>query len=203
MQHSRFAGGLGAAVFVGLLSMAGCTQPPVPEDHFYRLSAAAPAARLANPKLAGTLEMDQFAAEGLIGGRAIVYAERERPTELKEYYYHRWVEPPNAMVRDQVATYLRAAGVANHVVTPKIRVDVDYEVIGKINRLEMINSTPRTAAMEIEVGLRRIKDRKLLLFRTYRKDVAARGDSIAAAVDAFNAALTEICAQFVADIERM
>lgn len=199
----RFAGGLGAALVVGLVVIAGCTQPPVPEDHFYRLSVGAPQARLAKPKLAGTLEMDQFVAEGLIGGRALVYAERARPGELKEFYYHRWVEPPNAMVRDQVAAYLRAAGVADHVVTPKIRVDVDYEIVGKINRLELINSKPRASVVEIEIGLRRVKDRKLLLFNTYRREVEARGESVAAAVDAFNAALTEIGAQFVADVERM
>lgn len=203
MQQGRFTGGLVAAFVVGLAAVAGCSQPPVPEDHFYRLSVAAPAVRLPKPKLAGTLEMDQFVAEGLIGGRALVYAERDTPTQLKEFYYHRWVEPPNAMMRDQVAGYLRAAGVADNVITPKLRVDVDYEAVGKINRFEMINSKPRSSSVEIEIGIRRVKDRKLLLFNTYRKDVEARGDSVAAAVDAFNAALTDISAQLVADIERM
>lgn len=40
-------------IFIVAALVAGCSQPPVPQDHFYRLEVAPPAGALASPRLPG------------------------------------------------------------------------------------------------------------------------------------------------------
>ena len=183
-----------------LLVLGACAQPEVPTDRFYRLDVALPETRLAKPALAGTLEVDRFVADGLTAGRPIVYSESGRPREVLEYHYHFWTEPPTIMLRDQLVTYLRAAKVADIVVTPKHRVEPDYELSGKIKRLEQIKGTPPRAVVELELALKRSADGQILLLDTYRIEAEAKSGTVGAAVDALNSALGLIYARFTNDI---
>lgn len=183
-----------------LLVLGACAQPEVPTDRFYRLDVAAPETRLAKPPLAGTLEVSRFIADGLTAGRPIVYSESGRPREVLEYHYHFWTEPPTIMLRDQLVTYLRAANVASTVVTPEHRVEPDYELSGKIKRLEQVKGTPPGAVVELELALKRSADGQILLLDTYRIEAEARTGSVVAAVDALNSALGLIYTRFTNDI---
>ncbi len=180
--------------------LATCAQPPLPQDHFYRLSVGAPDTPLAEPRFKGTLEVGRFAADGLTAGRPLVYGLSERPYELQEYHYHFWTEPPPTMLRDQLVDYLRAAGVTTTVVTPEMRVEPDYVLAGRIKRLETITGSPTRAVVELELGLRRTGDDELLFLGTYGVEAEARANTVAAAVAAVNEALTEIYAKFTADV---
>lgn len=180
--------------------VAGCAQPEIPQDHFYRLQVALPKTPGNTPALDGTIEIDRLIAEGLTAGRPIVYSDKRRPNELQEYHYHFWADPPAVMLRDQLVAYLRAAGVATAVVTPELRVKPDFVLAGKIKRLEKINGAPPGVVIEIEAGLRRVRDGKLILLRQYRIEKEARSATVAAAVAALNDAFTEICGAVARDI---
>lgn len=200
MKRSRARIGLRVAALAAQALLAACAQPPVPDDNFYRLQADAPANPFAKPPLAGVLEIDEIVAEGQVGGRAILYAEGPRSGQLKEYHYHYWIEPPKTLLQDQIVAYLRQARAADQVVTRRLRVDRDYELAGKLVRLERINGTPVKVAVELELGLRRTKDNKLLLLDVYRGDAEARSDGLADTVEAFNRVLTGILVRLVRDI---
>ncbi len=187
-------------IFMVAPVLAACAQPPLPQDHFYRLSVGAPENPRAEPLFKGTLEVGRFVADGLTAGRPLVHSLSERPYELQEYHYHFWTEPPPTMLRDQLVDYLRAARVTTTVITPAMRVEPDYVLAGRIKRLEKINGEPPRAAVELEFGLRRTENDELLFLGTYGVEVKARADTVAAAVAAINDALTEIYAKFTADI---
>ncbi len=191
---------LHAMIFLVAPVLAACAQPPLPQDHFYRLSVGAPGNPRAEPQFKGTLEVGRFAADGLTAGRPLVHSLSERPYELQEYHYHFWTEPPPTMLRDQLVDYLRAARVTTTVVTPEMRVEPDYVLAGRIKRLETITGSPTRAVVELELGLRRTADDELLFLGTYGVEAEARADTVAAAVAAVNDALTEIYAKFTADI---
>ena len=178
------------------LFLAACAQPEVPTDRFYRLEVADPKTRLAKPPLEGTLEVDRFVADGLTAGRPIVYSESGRPREVLEYHYHFWTEPPTIMLRDQLVAFLRTAKVAKTVVTPEHRVEPDYELSGKIKRLEQIKGTPPRAVVELELALKRSAGGEILLLNTYRIEADAKTGTVGAAVDALNSALGLIYARF-------
>ncbi len=187
-------------VFLVAPVLAACAQPPLPQDHFYRLSVGAPENPRAEPRFKGTLEVGRFVADGLTARRPLVYSMGDRPYELHEYHYHFWTGPPPTMLRDQLVDYLRAAKVMTTVVTPEMHVEPDYVLAGRIKRLEKINGVPPRVAVELELGLRRTENDELLFLGTYGVEVKARADTVAAAVAAINDALTEIYAEFTADI---
>ncbi len=185
---------------VAAWALAACSQPPLPEDHFYRLDMGAPARIQAEPSLSGTLEIEPFVADGLTAQRPIVYSDEDRPGEVKAYHYHFWTDPPTVMLRDALVDYLRAAGLAGMVVTPEVRVEPDYVLSGRIKRLERVLGNPSRVVVELELRLRGTADDRLLLLKTYGVKSEAREDNIAAAIDAFNRALIEIYAKFANDV---
>ncbi len=185
---------------VAALMLVSCSQPPVPQDHFYRLQITGPETALQTPRLAGTLEVANLQADGLISGRPIVFTEKGRAFELSEYHYHFWTEPPADMLGDALVTYLRGAGVAREVTTPELRLEPDYVMTGKIRRLEQVRGNPTKVAAALEVALRDRKEDRLMLVRNYEVEKEVSGGGVAEAVVGLNAAVSEIYGRLVADI---
>ncbi|WP_135075660.1 ABC-type transport auxiliary lipoprotein family protein [Terasakiella sp. SH-1] len=178
------------------LLLAACAQPELPQDHYYRLSVKTP------PKmpmsLDGVVEVERFRADGLISGRPIAYSEGNG--HLSEYHYHFWVEPPVDLLQDAMVNFLRAANIAKHVVTPDLRMDEDYLLTGKIKRLERDLSRQDKVAVEIEIGLKRTGDDKILVLKTYKRELVQSSSGVNGAVAAMNAALSDIYAEFLLDV---
>jgi len=208
-NYLRLAGGIqvrqaSRTLLLLLLPVLGaCTQPEVPQDKFYRLEVGAPEKVFSTPRFQGMLEVERLSADGLTAGRPIVYSRSDRPRELQEYHYHFWTEPPPLMLRDQLVTYLRGAKVASAIVTRETRVDADYVLTGKVNRLErVIGASPGAAkaVVELELGVRQVSGKRLLFLDTYRVETAVVGDTVSAAVDAMNEGLKRAFDLFMADI---
>lgn len=191
-----------AAVVLVLASLAACAAPPVPQDTYHRLRVPPPANPLPRPPLAGMLEVERLAADGLTAGRPLIYSKSDRPQELQEYLYHFWTEPPPIMLRDEIVDYLRAANAAKAVVTPELRVSPDYVLTGKVKRLERVQGEPPRAVVELELGVRATRANTLVILDTYREEIGAVADTMGAAVDAMNQGLARIFARFVADLDR-
>lgn len=184
---------------LAVLVLSACVQPEVPPDRFYRI-VPPPPQPLAAPLLRGTLEVDRPAANGLVANRAIVYADSARPNELEAYSYRFWAEPPALMLRDELVRYLRAAGVAEAVVTADMRLDADYVLISRLKRLERVVGADPRVEVEMDISLRDNRRDRLVFQRIYRDSVAPSDDSISAAVDAINAAFADFCARLVTDL---
>ena len=93
-----------------------------------------------------------------------------------------------------------SGGVAETVVTPDMRIQSDYELVGKVRRLERVmgSGTPGVVA-ELELAFVRSRDRKLLFSESYIAEVAMRDDTVPASVEAMNQAIADIFESFVAD----
>lgn len=181
--------------------LAACAQPETPEDRYYRLDVAQPSRALEKPVVAGTLQVDRFAVDGLVGQSQIVYVADGKGHELQTYHYHYWTEPPAILLQDQLIAYLRAAHVADHVVTPEMRVQVDYVLTGKVKRMEQVAGAKPKAVVELEMGLRRVSDGKLMYLATERAEAPAASETVSDGVAAANAALAEIYARVVAGLQ--
>jgi len=73
-----------------------------------------------------------------VGQRPLVYAEAGARHALHQYNYHFWADTPPRMAQELTVDMLRAAQVAEPVVTPEVRIRADYELTGKIKLLEHI-----------------------------------------------------------------
>ena len=189
-----------AAVALLGLGLAACAEAPAPEDHYYRLDVGRPAAAAA-PLLDGTLQVDRFSVDGLLGRSQIVYVTNDASHELHSYHYHYWTEPPEILLQDALIGYLRAGNAATHVVTPEMRVDADYVLTGKIKRFEQIAGKAPKVAVELEVSVRRDADGKLVYLADETAEAAAKSETVGDGVDATNVALADLYGRILAGLK--
>lgn len=201
----------GAIAAAAILAACAAQQPPAPDDSFYRLEVPTPAtlsaAKAPSVALRGVLEVERFAADGLTAGRPIVYSVAGDANRLMEYHYHFWTQAPTVMLQQQVADYLRGAGIADSVVTPEMRVGADHVLTAKILRLERVvgapSAGPSTGVLRLEFGVRNEKTGRLVHHKTYGAVVAAQAETVFAAVKALNGALAQVLAALAADLKAL
>ena len=188
------------------VALGGCLgeAPPVPRDHFYRLLVAMPDEAPSNPggaHLDGVLLVRAFDASGLLRERPLLYSASGASTELQQHDYHYWTDTPPRMLQDQLVAYLRDSDIADSVVTPDLRAAADFEVIGKVKRLErLLDENPADVVVELELALLRTADDELVVVDSYAVEARSAENSIEASVAALNQAVTDIFGRFLADL---
>ncbi len=188
---------------VSVVTLAACAQPELPKDHYYRLQVQVPQVDKDAVLFKGTIEVERFLADGLTAGRPIVYSEAGSEHQLLEYHYHFWTEPPVVMLRDQLIDFLRAAKVADMIVSPEMRSRPNYRLTAKIKRLEKIVGPKPSAIAELQLGLQDEQNGKIIHLANYRVEVGAQSESVGDAVIAMNKALSEIYSRFVASLGKL
>ena len=189
---------LAALAVAAIAALAGCAQPPVPRDHFYRVDAGPPDGAFTTPPLRGAVMIDRFRADGLVSQRPVVYSDSAHPFELLQYDYHYWVESPTQMMALALTDYLRAAGAAAAVDGPDIRSAAGCHISGNIRRFErVVGEESSVVSVALEIRLTRRNDEAELLLETYRADMRAGDERMTSVIVAFNAALRHVFDQFL------
>lgn len=195
MKH-RFKSILSAPIAALFLA---CALAPVPEDAFYRLEVSPPSSPSIAQPLTGILEINPFRTDPLTSGRAMLYRGANESTRVHRLPYTFWMDAPAAMLQREVAEYLRAAEIAEQVVTPTARTNARYALAGTIVRLEQIRSAKPSVVIELELSMVERGSRNLLHHGIYREEVPMVGQDASRAADAFGRALSSILERFVAD----
>lgn len=186
-----------------LAAACGGSAPPVPRDHYYRMLVPAPEARNASAVLPGVLSVPPLETRGLLRERPLLYVDAAQPLEMRQYEYHFWSEPLAVLIQDQLVTYLRAAGMARSVLPSSASVPADFELAGRVIRVEQsLGGLAPAVVIELELGVIRTADNRLVGSKTYRVERPVRDDSVIASVEATNTALAEIFDGFIADTRR-
>ena len=181
-------------------ALAGCAQPEVPQDHFYRLAPAPVSPVATATPLPGTVVVLRFSSDGLLGQRPLVFADAESAESLQQYHYHLWTDPPTRMLQDLTVQALRQAAVADTVVTPDLQLRADWEFSGSLRRLEHLHGETPRVVVAVEFGLVRARDGALAWHASYEEEEAAAGGGIADAVQAMSRALSRIFGAASADL---
>jgi ABC-type uncharacterized transport system auxiliary subunit len=177
--------------------LAACASDPVPRDTFYRLAPPAALSPLAGGPIKGVLEVPPLRAAGAVNERAMLY--REGPSQLAQYSYHAWIEPPTQMVQRSLIAALRQAEVFESIVSPEMRMDRDYELIGDLRQWEHVPAD-NVVAIQIEVGLRRVRGNQQVLLKTYQASERVSGGGMGGVADAFTRGMDAIYKQIVGDL---
>ena len=188
-----------AAIAAALL-LAACSGTQVPQDTFYRVTAdgaqAGPAA------VSGTLQVMPVVAAGLVAERPILHASATDPGALHQYHYHFWAQTPPEMLQQELVSYLRAAGVAERVVGPRVRTDATLLLNPKLLRFERVTGTEPAGSVVLEVAASHGESGRLAWVETYRATVRAEADTIPAAVRALDAAVDQVYRAVARDLRR-
>ncbi len=148
----------------------------------------------------GVVSVAQLEAEGLLRERPLLYSSTGSATEMQQHDYHYWMDPPTRMLQVQLVDYLRASGVARSVVTPDLRIEADYEVSGRIKRLErLLGGGPARVVVELELSLVARPTNELIVIGTYSAEAIAGDDAVESSVLALNQALGQVFERFLDD----
>lgn len=180
--------------------LAGCfgSAPPVPRDHYYRLLVSGPVETVADIQLAGVMRVELLQADGLLRERPLLYSESGASHEVQQHDYHYWADAPPRMLQDQLVAYLRHSRIARSVVTPDMRVQADYQISGKVKRLErLLGGGPPRVFVEMELALVRLSDNALVLVDNFAEQEPEGGDGIGSAIIALNKATGRIFDRFL------
>jgi ABC-type uncharacterized transport system auxiliary subunit len=183
-----------------VLGLAGCSigsQEAVPPDNYYRLRVAAPTVRSAQPSLPGVLSVAVLDGDGLVRARPILFTDQVKSNAVRQHNYHFWADPPTRLLQAELVSYLRRRGIAISVVTPGMRVRSDYELVGKLKRLERIlGKSAYYVAVELDLAVIRQSDRRLIVEDTYSVKIQSRDESVLASITALNTALGQVFQSF-------
>jgi len=187
--------------FLMMPLLAGCfgSAPPVPRDHYYRLLVSGQADMTAGSRLAGVVRVEPLQADGLLRERPLLYSGSGASYEVQQHNYHYWTDAPPQMLQDQLVTYLRQKEIARSVVTPDMRVRADYQISGKVKRLErLLGGGPPRVFVELELALVRLSDNALLLVDNFAEQEPEAGNDVGSAVVALNKATGRVFDRFLA-----
>lgn len=188
-------------LMAGLLVSACSVQPPVPEDHYYRLPAVS--LKATSAFLANELAVKRFITDGLHSERALLYSDSDQPLSLKQYHYHHWNDAPPRMLQENIISSLRLAGVSKQVVNYDPARRSEYTLHGKIRRFEQFNrGSSSSIVIDIELRLDN-KSGDPVLIKDYRKELSAHSSAPHDLVIAFGDALSTIYADFIADWKKL
>ena len=184
---------------VGVLALAACSAGSVPRDSYYRLGELLTPAPLEGGPIKGVIDVPPFRAAGIVNERAILF--RDGPSQLAQYSYHHWFEPPGALLQRATINTLRSASAFEAVTSPELRLDRDFELLGNLRRFEHIPATS-SVVVEIDVSLRRVRGNESLILKSYSAEVSAPGNGAEAAVSGFSKALDQIFAELLHDLAK-
>ena len=187
-------------------ALSGClgSTETVPPDHYYRITVNKPAHQAASVAFPGILSIATFDGDGLVRGRPVLFTTDGREGALQQHNYHYWVDSPSRLLQGQLAAYRKTAALANSVVTPEMRVRADYELVGRIIRLErVLGAGPARVVVKLELSVVRLGDHTLVSTDTFSAEVNCVDDSVGSAIAAMNHAVGKIFDDFVAGVSRL
>ena len=194
------------SVLLSCMLVACGSQPPVPEDRFYRLPDIQLEQTNKKPvsiKLSKSVKLERIHTEGLYQERAILYIDNNYPLELRRYHYHHWLNTPADMVSEHFLSYLRSAFPARKVGRYIAEQQAgDCRIGGKLIRFERImNSGNPIASVALELWLDR-GDHRHVFTKEYSINEQTKDGSMHATAVAFGKALEQTYEKFIQDLKK-
>lgn len=193
---ARRPGGRATAALL-LLVASACASGRAPALHYYRLEAGTPAP-LPSPVFEGVLQVERPRTDALTGQRGLVHrrADEAGAPVLHRYVHHRWVDPPPAMLEEEIARYLREAGAADRVLDSQPRTPPDYVLYTRLAALEQAHEPPGIV-LAVDFTVVRTADEVVVLQQSERIEEPIPQDDVPHAVVAYDEALARVLARFL------
>jgi ABC-type uncharacterized transport system auxiliary subunit len=120
----------------GLIILAGCSGK-MRHPSYYTLNLPAPPDPPVAENAKATVAIREFSAPAYLRRGTIVF--KTSPESVGFYAYHRWAVDPCEFVTDSMRDRLSATGLFAHVKRYDGRLDADYLVNGRLEKLEEID----------------------------------------------------------------
>jgi ABC-type uncharacterized transport system auxiliary subunit len=192
------------AVFalIATVALAACSAPTVPDFTYYRLPRPEPLEMAPKP-LFGDVVVDVFAADGLYGDQALIYATDPGALELRQYHYQLWTDPPTRVLQRRVIEQLRKTNIAGEITDQLPASHPAIRISGVILRFDRAPNASGGFTATVALKLRADDETGTpMLDDYYRAERPAADATMRATVDAYGAALDQVFAAFYADLRK-
>lgn len=184
------------AAAVVLLGGCGATRP----SKYYQLTVPPDSPPSANAnQIPVTLLIGRLTAPELYREDQIVYSSGE---DTGTYEYHRWAEPPTAMIQEILLRQLRASGQFHGVYLLRSDMRGDYLLHGHLYDFKQVTGSSLVARVTMELELQNIKTGESIWSHFYTHDEPVSSKDIGAVVEALDKSVQQGVAEFRADLEQ-
>ncbi len=188
-------------LFLVVILAACSSAPPVPVDHFYRLTLPEQdeikSARLTER----IIYVGPFLAEGLYNERALLHTGKKETGELQQYHYHFWLTSPPRLLHDHLVRYLRDADTSSMVITEPGSGE-ELKIFGKLNAFERwVTDGHSLVNVVLELKVNQQDDMTPVFLKEYRIREEVSGDTLTDVITAFDRAVIRLYSDFVADMQ--
>lgn len=194
---------LAPAIFLCFLLMQGCfpAGSAVRPIEFYVLEYASPAPKGA--QVDTEVKVDRFSAVRLYDSGAMVY--RPESYKVASYSYHKWRASPGDMVSDYLARDFQNSGLFRAVFSYHQPEAVRFVVNGTVEEFaETRENGTWKARLSLRVTLldmsRAALTEQVVIQKEYRVSEAMGGESPEAFAAGMSAAMSEVSAEIIADV---
>ncbi len=185
-------------IIAGLtVALAACgAVAPLPEEVFLRLAVPAPAS--AGDGTVGELRVAPIIANGLHKERALAYT-RDDGHSLQLSHHELWIESPEQLLQQELATYLRGALGGLQVVT-ETSAHAARVVTGRITRFEQqLQKDGKSMVAGLELAVRDPRQGNTLFVKSYSATEPLHEATPSAIAQAMSRAVAAIFAAFIVD----
>lgn len=185
-----------------VIVVAGCGNVPgVPEHTYFRMTAPQ-ALPVSKSQVFNTpIVVNLFAADGLYADRALIYALNPEASELRQYHYQLWTDPPTRSLQRRLLIELREAAVAPLVTDELAASQAALRISGSILRFERVPTVDGGYLASVVVRIRVDRpDGTPQLDEIYHADVVAADKRLGATAVALSSAVDQAFAEFHADL---
>lgn len=184
---------------LALLGLVTVACGSAPRTFYYTVEKNLSPAR--SGSMRGQVGVAKPSASHLLRQDRIVYFSNQN--ELNFYHYHRWAEPPPALIQSLVVQELRAAGVFDDVVIYRAQPGLDYVLRGQLLAMEEVDEgTAVKARFGLALELVRQEDNRTLWSQQHRCERPVTGEAVEAVVSTISACVDETLTQLTRSLGR-
>ncbi len=190
-----------AAALVALF-LAACGNVPGVPDHTYFRMTKPQALPVSQALIFNTpIVVNLFAADGLYADRALIYALDPAGSELRQYHYQLWTDPPTRSLQHRLVIELRNAAVAPIVTDELPASQAALRISGHILRFERVPAVEGGFVASVVLRLRVDRPDGTPRFdEIYHADIAAADQRLGSTAVALSSAVDQVFAEFHADL---
>jgi len=180
------------------LLLISCGTVSTPESHYYRLSSdnkQYPSIKSLDKKI----RIIPFKTTGLLASSYLLYSEKHRPNEVKQYHYHQWHAPLSIVLTNKMTTALRTL-LDTEVSIHDYSSFTGFMVEASLDEME-IRYVDDGASLVVNLVVT-VKDWKerIVLNKTYTAEETILTKDIYVLVSNYNTVLDKIFSQFANDL---
>lgn len=184
------------------LFLCACGNVPGVPDHTYFHMGKPQALAVADAQVFNTpIVVNLFAADGLYADRALIYALNPEASELRQYHYQLWTDPPTRSLQRRLLIQLRDAAIAPLVIDELPASQAALRISGTILRFERV---PTAAGGFIASAVLRLRvdrpDGTPQMDEIYHADEPASDNRLGSTVVAMSTAVDRIVVDFYTDL---